>query len=230
MSPLKAIAFDLDDTLFPERAYAFSGFGAVAEWAEQALGLEAGQAARDLRGYFDSGVRGDTFNRLLHSHGLPVEPWLKEMIRVYREHTPQLSPFPDVPAALQALGERYRLGLITQGHAPGQRCKLEALGLGGRFEQVVILGEDQRALWKPLPHPFQRWLEAMQLRGEETAYVGDNPVRDFHGSRALGMWTVRIRRAGGQHALEEPASPAHGPHTELPDMRRLPQVLGEAAA
>jgi putative hydrolase of the HAD superfamily len=82
MSPLKAIAFDLDDTLFPERDYAFSGFGAVAEWAEQALGLEAGQAARNLRGYFDSGVRGDTFNRLLHSHGLPVEPWLKEMIRV----------------------------------------------------------------------------------------------------------------------------------------------------
>jgi putative hydrolase of the HAD superfamily len=143
--------------------YAF-GFGAVAEWAEQALGLEAGQAARNLRGYFDSGVRGDTFNRLLHSHGLPVEPWLKEMIRVYREHTPRLSPFPDVPAALQAVGERYRLGLITQGHAPGQRRKLEALGLDDRFEQVVI--------WE---RPASQWSPASLQRGWRHATAGKRP-------------------------------------------------------
>jgi putative hydrolase of the HAD superfamily len=230
MPPLKAIAFDLDDTLFPERDYAFSGFRAVAEWAQEQLGVEPDRTEQELQGYFDSGVRGDTFNRWLRAHGLPVEAWLAQMIHTYREHTPRLAPFPDVPATLQTLGEQYRLGLITQGHAPGQRRKLEALGLNGRFEQVIILGEDERPLWKPNPHPFRRWLEAMQLRGDESAYVGDNPVRDFLGSRRLGMWTVRIRRPGGQHALEEPASVEHGPDVELPDMRRLPEALQEVGA
>jgi putative hydrolase of the HAD superfamily len=230
MPPLKAIAFDLDDTLFPERDYAFSGFRAVAEWAQKQLGVEADQAEQELQGHFNAGVRGDTFNRWLLAHGLPVEVWLPQMIRAYREHTPRLTPFPDVPPALEILGGRYRLGLITQGHASGQRRKLQALGLNGRFEQVVVLGEEERPLWKPHPHPCQRWLEAMQLPGTECAYVGDNPVRDFHGSRSLGMWTVRIRRPGGQHSLEEPATPGHGPHVELPDMRQLPDVIEGAAA
>lgn len=224
---LEAVAFDLDDTLFPERQYALSGFAAVAEWAQSALGLPAEQSKRELEGYFDAGVRGDTFNRFLHAHGEPAERWLAEMIQVYREHRPSLTAFPDVPETLQALEQNFRLGVITQGHAPGQWRKLEALGLSGRFEQVVIMGEEQRQLWKPHAYPFHRWLEAMRLPAQQTAYIGDNPAKDFAGSRRLGMWTVRVRRSDGQHAGEEPASPDFEPDLELPDLRRLPQVLQE---
>lgn len=227
---LKAIAFDLDDTLFPERQYALSGFAAVAEWAQGALGLPAEESRRELAGYFEAGVRGDTFNRFLHAHGEPAERWLAEMIEVYREHVPSLTPFPEVPQTLQALQGDFRLGLITQGHAPGQRRKLEALGLSGRFEQVVIMGEEQRPLWKPHAYPFRRWLDAMGLAGREAAYIGDNPAKDFAGSRSLGMWTVRVRRPDGQHAGEEPISPEFEPDLELPDLRRLPQVLQERGA
>src|SRR4030066_168009 len=35
----RAIGFDLDDTLYPERAFVLSGFGAVAGWIEAAVGL-----------------------------------------------------------------------------------------------------------------------------------------------------------------------------------------------
>jgi putative hydrolase of the HAD superfamily len=229
MPPLRAVAFDLDDTLFPERQYALSGFASVAEWAQAALGLPGTQSRRELEGYFEAGVRGDTFNRFLQAHDQPAASWLAEMIRVYREHQPTLTPFPDVPAALQALEGNFRLGLITQGHAPGQRRKLEALGLSERFEQVVIMGEDQRELWKPHIHPFRRWLEAMGLPGEEAAYIGDNPAKDFAGSRRLGMWTVRVRRPEGQHAGEEPVSPEFGPDLELPDLHGLPQALLDRA-
>ena len=40
-SRVKVVAFDLDDTLYPEREYAFSGFAAVAEAFEQRLGEPA---------------------------------------------------------------------------------------------------------------------------------------------------------------------------------------------
>ena len=69
MPAWQAIVFDLDDTLYPERAYVLSGFRAVAAWAAGELGLPVTQGFAELRRLFDDGVRGDTFNRWLESHG-----------------------------------------------------------------------------------------------------------------------------------------------------------------
>ena len=38
--PIKAVVFDLDDTLYPEKDYVMSGFSAVAEYAQAALKIE----------------------------------------------------------------------------------------------------------------------------------------------------------------------------------------------
>jgi putative hydrolase of the HAD superfamily len=40
MAKLRAIGFDLDDTLYPEREYALGGFRAVSAWAGEALRVE----------------------------------------------------------------------------------------------------------------------------------------------------------------------------------------------
>ena len=39
LSSYEAIIFDLDDTLYPERAYVLSGFHAVAVWGKTHLGV-----------------------------------------------------------------------------------------------------------------------------------------------------------------------------------------------
>ena len=39
MPALRAVVFDLDDTLYPEHAYARGGYRAVAAWGEERLGL-----------------------------------------------------------------------------------------------------------------------------------------------------------------------------------------------
>ena len=66
--PVNVVLFDLDDTLYAERDYVFSGFEAVARWAEPRLGLPAKESSAELRRLFDCGVRGNTFNRWLESH------------------------------------------------------------------------------------------------------------------------------------------------------------------
>ena len=125
---LKAIVFDLDDTLYPERQYALSGFSAVADWAESTVGISRERGYSELVAYFEDGVRGDTFNRWLEAHGIEPELWMPEMVKCYRDHSPSLEPYPETHSVLRSLRGRYRLGLITQGHGPGQRHQQRRLG------------------------------------------------------------------------------------------------------
>ena len=43
---MKAVIFDLDDTLFPERTYVLSGFRAVGDWISETY---------SIRGFFGNG-------------------------------------------------------------------------------------------------------------------------------------------------------------------------------
>lgn len=60
------IVFDLDDTLYPERQFALSGFRAAARWAEREFGV-AGLDAEMVR-LLDQGMLGAMFEHLLERH------------------------------------------------------------------------------------------------------------------------------------------------------------------
>ena len=222
---LKTIVFDLDDTLYPERQYALSGFAAVADWADGSLGIPSEQGYAELEAYFNDGVRGDTFNRWLEAHDLEPDRWIPDMVTIYRDHTPSLEPYPETRAVLKTLGSKYRLGLITQGHKPGQQRKLEALDLTEAFEAVVIMGEEDRLDWKPSKIPFERLLAEMDLQGEQAAYIGDNPLKDFVGARQLKMLTIWVRRPEGEHVDDLPPGPEYLAEIELSDLNGLSDAL-----
>ena len=222
---LKTIVFDLDDTLYPERQYALSGFAAVADWADGSLGIPSEQGYAELEAYFNDGVRGDTFNRWLEAHDLKPDRWIPDMVTIYRDHTPSLQPYPETRAVLKILGSEYRLGLITQGHKPGQQRKLEALDLTGAFEAVVIMGEEDRQDWKPSKVPFERLLAEMDIQGDQAAYIGDNPLKDFVGARQLEMLTIWVRRPEGEHVDDLPPGPEYLAEIELSDLNGLSDAL-----
>ncbi len=225
MRTLTAVAFDLDDTLYPERDYALSGFAAVARWGEEALDIPQAIGFAELKAYFKAGVRGETFNRWLETHDIAAEPWIPQMIQIYREHQPNLKLYPDVPPVLRDLRSRCRMGLLTQGYRPGQERKIQALGLGDYFQVVVIMGEDQRNLWKPSTRPFELLLARLKLPGEQVVYVGDHPERDFYGARELGLATIRVRREGGEHCNKEAPGPEYASDWEVADFKALQLFL-----
>jgi len=225
MPKLRAIAFDLDDTLYPEREYALSGFRAVAEWAEAALGLPWSQVYAELQSLFESGVRRNSFNRWLEGRGLPPDAWLSEMVNCYREHLPLLAPFPGVVELLENLYGSYRMAILTQGYAAGQRSKIKALGIEHYFEPILILDETEREQWKPSRQAFERLLAELKVGSDEVAYIGDNPEKDFYGARQLGIFTVRVRRPGGEHAQKEPIDPSYAPEVEVSELSAVPAAL-----
>jgi len=121
MTTLRAVIFDLDDTLYPERDYVLSGFRAVAQWAQRELGVCYEEGYTRFERLYGEGVRGTTFNQWLREAGFPEEPWVAEMVRVYRCHQPDIQPFECVPALLERLGQRYDLGLISDGYLQVQQ-------------------------------------------------------------------------------------------------------------
>ncbi len=204
MPNIHAIIFDLDDTLYPERAYAFSGFAAVAAAFADRLG-DAVESATRMRALFDTEHRPRVFNELLESRGF-ADPGVRRsddarlvraMIETYRNHAPMVSLHPDAEAALTRLNGAYRLGLITDGPAAGQRAKIAALDLAPRLDQIVVTAELGAGHGKPNPVAFELICRALDVSPTACAYVGDNATKDFVAPNALGWMTVQIVRPDG---------------------------------
>ena len=202
---LRAILFDLDDTLYRERDFVASGFDAVAASAAETLGVETQRVRDALERALATHGRGHTIDRALASLGIEparVAQVVPSLVHVYRSHRPRLQLLPDAARCLDAL-ERAGLamGLVTDGDPSVQRRKVDALGLHGRFVVERYTWDAGAALQKPHASAFEPAIEALARRGlhpDETLYVGDNPTKDFVGARALGLRTLRVLR--GPHA------------------------------
>ncbi|MDE6276963.1 MAG: HAD family hydrolase [Muribaculaceae bacterium] len=183
------IAFDMDDTLYKEREYVFSGRRAVARYFSEKTGLPETQLTGAMEGYGPVGPEAfDALYRVLEPHGILME----EIVQVYRAHRPEISLDPDAEALLQRLKDAgMHLALITDGRPAGQRMKFEALGLGRFFEpdSVFISGETGGSKNTPLPFRMgeERFPEARRR-----IYVGDNMAKDFRNARMRGWQTVML--------------------------------------
>ncbi len=230
MRDWQAVVFDLDDTLFPERDYVLSGFRAVAAWAWEHLAIPAERGFCELERLFREGARGDTFNQWMASHRIPAgKALIEELILVYREHEPtNLRPFPEVLEVLEILRgrARARLGIVSDGWLAVQQRKLAALELAPCFQAVVFSDQWGRECWKPSRRPFLAVLEKLGISPEKGVYIGDNPLKDFYGARALGMATVQVRRRGGEYAAAIPPSALHAPDISIASLAELPGLMG----
>ncbi len=192
---IRALVFDLDDTLFPEREFVLSGFEAVDSWlrVEKAITGFAEKALAE----FSSGARGDIFNRALSGLGIADDPCLvRQMVEVYRDHYPHISLFPDADWALDHFAPAVRLGLLTDGYLKVQQRKVAALGIADRFEAIVYSDRFGREGWKPSPLPYKEIAKELCCEPFECVYVGDNSAKDFVTARQLGWLTIRVRRSG----------------------------------
>ncbi len=220
------LVFDLDDTLYPERQFALSGFAAAERWAGATLGL-AGLAA-DMTALLDQGHLGQLF-RLALAKRMPqhLPEHVEGLIAAYREHLPSLTLFEDAAWALAHFTSRLKLGLITDGTHSVQMRKVAALGIASHFRQIVYTDAlGGRAFAKPHPQSYELLETALGNGNDRFVYVGDNPAKDFVAPNARGWLTVMVDRPGTQkiHAGVKPA-PGGLPQLTIASLTELPAVL-----
>lgn len=99
--------------------------------------------------------------------------------------------YPEVKETLELLGERYRLGIIS--NFDGRlRPILRDLGIAEFFDPVIISSEVGAE--KPDAWIFLRALEHAAVAPEAALHVGDDPVRDWQGAAAVGLHVFRLDR------------------------------------
>ena len=223
---IKAVVFDLDDTLYDEVDYCRSGFQAVARFlVRSAANACADDAFACLWKHFGAGNHTRTFNAALDELGIPYDDLLiLQLVELYRTHRPALRLPTESRDILEALGARYTLALLTDGFLPAQRLKVEALDIAAYFQAIVYTEELGRQFWKPSPVGFQRLSETLGVPPEQMAYIGDNVTKDFIAPNQLGMLTIRLHRSASLHT--ESADHPHAlAQLSTNDIRLLPALL-----
>ena len=180
---MKLIVLDMDDTLYLERDYVRSGFKAVGALVSKKYGID--DPSNWLWQQFEAGVRGNTFDLLIKQYGLPTAV-IGELVTAYRDHKPSIELEGDAREFLHHWHGRAPLALVTDGYFPGQRSKVEALGIAPFFDEVVLTDERGPEWSKPSPRSFAYLQEHFGAAADECVYIGDNPHKDFHGPRELG--------------------------------------------
>ena len=195
VAAVKAVIFDLDDTLYPERAYVKSGYRAVAKF----LGNDA--YADRLYELFEQGK--PAIDILLSEINRPDDK--DKALEIYRTHKPDITMYPEMKKTLETLRVRgIKLGIITDGRPNGQNNKIDALGVRDMVDEIVITdelgGTDFR---KPCDIAFRIMQVRFALPASEIMYVGDNITKDFAAPMQLGMKSLYFRNPEGIYYTDE---------------------------
>ncbi|WP_213993001.1 5-amino-6-(5-phospho-D-ribitylamino)uracil phosphatase YigB [Sodalis sp. dw_96] len=124
---------------------------------------------------------------------------------------------PDIThQTLRALGARWPLVAITNGNASPEAC-----GLGGYFAFVLRAGPDGRA--KPFRDMYHLAAEKLGLPPQSILHVGDDLAADITGAVQCGMQACWINDRGGNF-LQAPDARLL-PHMEISRLESLTALL-----
>ncbi len=196
---MKAVVFDIDDTLISEREFVLSGYHAVSKRLAGTEGLSAEKLYERLVTLSKDGY-ANIYDRLFESIGADPGPELiPELVRIYGRHFPAVHFYGDaVPAITRLKGMNIRLGIISDGDPVRQHNKLKACGGEEYFDRIIITDElGGKEYHKPDPRSFIKMAEALECTPEEMIYIGDNPEKDFYIMNELPVKTARIIRENG---------------------------------
>jgi len=199
---IKAIIFDLDDTLYPEKSFVQSGFLMVSNYLYKKYKISSKKVFNILKIDFKNGVRKKNFDVLLDKlklEKIKKDRLVKKLVRIYNNHFPSIFLFPDSFIFLKKNKKNFKIGLLTNGKRSVQKKKIEALKIKKYFRAIFINSFFQENDLERSKSAFKYLLKKLKSSPKETIYVGDNPLRDFKAAKELGLVTVRIKRKKGEY-------------------------------
>ena len=187
----RGIVFDLDDTLYPYRAFVRSGLRVIGQQIAREYAVSTSLIARALRRAAIDGVRGREVQALCASLALPASI-VPSLVAILRDHSPSLRLPCESRRVLTTLRGGWKIGILTNGTPEIQRRKLAALGVPPLVDAVVIATEVGDRRGKPSPTAFRAALDRLGLAPERTVFVGDDEQADIAGAAAAGMQTIHV--------------------------------------
>lgn len=204
LNDVRAVAFDLDNTLWDVEPVLARAEARLLEWLHehcpripQQVSLADMRLAREQLARAEPHHAHDvTYLRLtaLERHARECgyqEDIAARAFEVFLAARCEVEILADVRPALARLGLRFRLASLSNGNAD-----LARVGLDGAF--AVSLNARQIGAGKPDPRCFERLAHELAVAPAAILYVGDDPWLDVQAARAAGCrsaWMNRRRAA-----------------------------------
>ena len=215
---VRAICFDLDNTLWEIEPVLARAERILADWLERRYPQipaafspvevqrvrEALVAERPDQAHDFTFLRRETLARVAVAAGYnrdSADDIAREAFELWHSARNQLTPYAEVVPSLGRLRGRYRLATLSNGNAD-----LVRIGLAHHFE--VTLHAAALGCAKPDSRAYEFLAQALTLEPAEILFVGDEPHADVVGPRAVGMQTVWVNRGGVVWPAALPAADA----------------------
>ncbi len=231
---LRAIFFDVDDTLFSTSDFAaIARRNSIEAMVRYGLKAEPEVILKELQEVVQefSSNHEHHFEKLLsridpraYAGTNPAILVAAAVVAYHETKFRQLHPYNDV---LEVLGLIARAdlvrGVITAGVTVKQAEKLVRLNVYPYLTPTAIFISDQIGIGKPNPKLYLRACQSVGVDPREAVYVGDNPAHDIDPANSIGMITILNRRSPKIAIAPGQTSPTH----EIYDFWDLLKVLRE---
>lgn len=196
LEPVRAVSFDLDDTLWDCEPVIQRAEAVLHQWLERntpriiaahtdesllAHRLAFYESYPDLHGDVTA-MRKGSLQQLFAEHGYH-EALVSEAFSAFYQARSKVVLYDGVEEMLSVLGKRYQLAAITNGNAD-----LEIIGIAHHFHDIQRASLTIPA--KPDTAMFKACLAALDLPPAALLHVGDSPYTDVGGAQGAGVLTV----------------------------------------
>jgi putative hydrolase of the HAD superfamily len=200
---VRAVLFDLDDTLFDHRLCARTALTALHESYAVLRGRPFAEVERlhsslleELHPRVTAGelpledARQERFRRLFAAVGeIPDDRIVAEAAETYRGGYVKIRrPIAGAAALLAAVKQRARVGIVSNNLLDEQRGKLRQCALDEYVDVLVV--SEEAGMSKPDPRIFQIALDRLECRPADVVMVGDSWSADVVGARAAGIRAI----------------------------------------
>ena len=228
---MKAVIFDLDNTLYAYWPAHHAGFRALTGYARDVLGIdpedlaalhrEGDRLLRSRAGENAAAIHNRLirYQLMLEKRGLPIFHAPRMERRYWDSFFAEVKPEPGTRETLLELRKQgLRIGVGTNMTASQQYTKLELLGLLELVDFLVC--SEEVSAEKPDRRLFDCCVEKAGCRAGDCLFVGDDPERDVLPALDAGLRAVWLQREGEEAVLPP----------EIPRIRRIDELPALLAA
>mgnify|MGYP001463043820 CR=1 FL=1 len=185
---IKAVIFDLDNTLYDENTY----FLKVFEKFSNLHGLNYNIFKEAFTDSFRLKSK-DIFSDLLIIQNYNSNSNQKELFELYKTINCNIKLYNEAYKILNYLKKKkIKKIIITNGSVVSQKNKVKLLNLEKYIDEVIYAREFGKNFEKPNTKPFLEAIKLLNIKTNEAIYVGDHPYTDIKGANKSGIKALRF--------------------------------------
>lgn len=217
MTQIKAVLFDLDDTLYDHRFSSRNGLEILKlnfdcfknvpldELEKEHLKLlNEIHLSKVLSGLLTiDEARAERYKRLFSKYGIDANAEIIEKARnLYSTaYTSNRRAVPGAAELLEMLKGNFKIAIVSNNFGSEQKAKIDVCGFGKYLDAIVTSAEV--GFTKPSPEIFLLALDKLKCQPDEAVMIGDSWDMDITGARNAGIRAIWFNRYGNKSPVPD---------------------------